>query len=175
MTLVAPVRGTATRHSIDTWGDSYMPSVTSITTLTWPTANRAFYVPLPVRSRVIVRQLWLASQSTGTGNVDIGIYNPWGTRLVSAGSTAKVASITEQVFNVTDTTIGPGLYYWALSCSNATDTFGGLSFPAPVVAAYGVLSEVLGSVTLPATATWTLGQALNDVPMGGMLLETVAT
>ena len=175
MTLVTPVLGVeARRHSIDTFDDSYVMSMNATSAGAWPAANLAVYVPIRVAVRVVVRQLWLASEATGTGNVDVGLYNQAGTRLVSAGSTAKIAATNEQIFNVTDTTTGPGLYFWALSCSNSTDTFNRAAPVAPIPAALGVLTESLGSVTLPATATWVVNQTLAYVPMGGVLLETVA-
>ena len=176
MTLVTPVLGvSARRQSIDVLNDSYIPSNTPPGSNTWPSANLAIYVPLRVVSRVVVKQLWLAATATGTGNADCGVYNSGGTRLVSAGSTARVAAVAEQVFDVTDTTIGPGLYYWALSCSNNTDQVKSLVPVAPLPAAWGVLSEALGSVTLPATATWVVDQTLALIPVGGILLETVTT
>jgi hypothetical protein len=113
--------------------------------------------------RVTVVEMAYFSGSTSTGNIDIGIYNETGTRLVSSGSTAK-ASNGYPTVGVTDTVIGPGLFYFALNNDTTTDTFSTFSIAAPIPAATGVLSETLGSVVLPATATWVQDQTLAFIP-----------
>ena len=74
--------------------------------------------------------------------------------------------------DVTDITIGPGLYYIALVDGTDTATYIGWAPTAPMLAAAGVLTEALGSVALPATATWGLNQTLARLPNMGVLLET---
>jgi len=56
------------------------------TSTAWGTANRAIYVPVRVPRPQTVRSLGYLSNTTGTGNCDIGLYAPNGTRLVSTGS-----------------------------------------------------------------------------------------
>ena len=141
----------------------------------WPTANLVIYSPLRILSRVIVRKLWFANQATATGNIDIGLYDAGGTKLVSSGSTAKAATNDEQVLDVTDTTIGPGFYYMALTCSNNTDTFMVDADAAPLDAAVGMLTETPGAFGLPTTASWAIAQTLAYNPMMGVLLDTTVT
>jgi hypothetical protein len=137
----------------------------------WGTQYRAIYVPVRVPRRVTVLELGAAVESTSTGNVDIGLYDRFATRLVSTGSTVKLSSLT-QAIEATDTTIGPGLYYLALNNDTTTDTFTTWSLTAPAPAANGVLTETLGAVTLPATATWALDNTLTIVPVISALLVT---
>lgn len=175
MTVTTPAARMWMRtHSIDTATHGFYPSLNSMAGATYPTANTAIYVPVVVRSRVVIRKLWLSSSSGATANIDLGVYDAAGTRLVSAGSTAKVAD-TEQVVDVTDTTIGPGLYYMAVNCSNTTDSIVVSSSNVPFLAGLGVLTEAVGSVTLPATATWAVDQTLTKYPLIGMLLGTVVS
>lgn len=161
-------------HSIDTLNSG--PRTGAMIGLTgataWGTANRAIYVPVAVDRRVVVRKLWFASGNVGTGNYDLGLYDSAGTRLLARGSTAKPAAATEEVWDCTDTTIGPGLYYMALNNDTTTDTFHIDSHAAPNWAGCGVLEEALGSVALPATASWSLAQTLTLYPIMGMLLVT---
>lgn len=160
-------------HGNDTTGISgWLPAYSPVSSAPWPTANLAIYVPIRVLRSQVVKKLWFASFTTGTGNVDIGIYDALGTKLVSSGSTAKVATVLEQVFDVTDTTLMPGLVYMALVCSNNTDTFYGLGPAAPNHAAAGILTQA-SALPLPATATWAIGQTLTFVPMMGMLFGTL--
>lgn len=163
------------RHSIDTIADSGLHSYTLVTTSrAWPSANLAIYVPVTISCRVVVMKLWFSSGTTGTGNVDMGLYDAAGVAVVSATNAAKVADGTEQVFDVTDTTVGPGIYYIGLSSDSSTDTFYGTTPAAPIPLAQGVLTEA-SAYPLPATATFAADQTLAFIPTVGLLLEaTVA-
>jgi hypothetical protein len=136
----------------------------------WPSANLAIFVPVRVPSRVVVVKLWFGSFTTGTGNVDMGVYDTSGVAVISATNAAKGTSDNEQVFDVTDTTLGPGYYYVALSSDSGTDTFYRYSIAAPIPAALGIMTQT-SAYTLPATATMAVGQTLAFVPIMGMLFE----
>ena len=176
MTLTRPSGAfwATVHHTIDNFTMSgYGPvrDSQSTTSTAWGTQYRAFYVPVRVPAPCIVREMAYFSGSTSAGNIDIGIYDATGTRLVSSGSTAKASSRLVTV-EVTDTTIGPGLYYLALNNDTTTDTFARWNYAAPEAAAYGVLTETLGAVTLPATATWAVNQTATFVPFISALLVT---
>lgn len=170
-------------HSIDTGnygvGGS---SVTGAASGAYPTANLAIYIPLRVVRRVTGVKLWVQSGTTGTGYFDLAVYSSGGTRLAATGSQTKGAAGTEQVVDVTDFTLGPGLYYMAIAASNNTDTYIVDTDAAPMCASQGILAEDLGSPTwtptgtniLPSTATWTVSgaQALAYYVGMGILLET---
>lgn len=152
--------------SIDNLTGGWMTYQSSAATSTaWGTANRAIYVPIRVPHRITVKELGYVCNSTATGNIDIGLYDSAGTRLASTGSTAKANSTKTVALDVTDTTIGPGLYYVALNNDTTTDTFYCFSDTAPNPAARGILTQAVGAVTLPATATWALDQTLAFIPL----------
>lgn len=163
----------AHRQSIDTLNNGTVPGGSS-GEAAWPAANRAIYVPIVVGYRVVVRSLWFAGAYTSSGNYDIGLYDAAGAKLLGKGSTAKSGGDDEIVWDCTDTTIGPGIYYMALACSNNTDTYYRLSSAAPTMTAYGVLVED-SALPLPATATMAIDQALAYMPMMGLFLTTVVT
>jgi hypothetical protein len=169
-----PGRWASTRHSIDTVTDGTFALQTAVDNIeAWGTANRATYVPVRVSRRVIVRKLAVGTGTTGTNNLDIGLYDAAGTRLVSTGPQAKGTTLQMQTFDVTDTTIGPGLYYLALNSAGTTDTFfGALGMALGCVAGLGLRSEAVGAVTLPATATWVVANALQTVPLISALTVT---
>lgn len=122
----------------------------------WPSANLAIFIPIRLTAPVTVYKMAIGAGATAAGNFDVGIYDIGGNRLVSSGATAKGASV-EHILNVTDTRIGPGLYYLAMSADGTNNyiliTPSGTS-PVPLqkTRAYGVLAMAT-AYPLPATAT----------------------
>jgi hypothetical protein len=118
----------------------------------WPSANLALYVPVRVGRRVTVYQMsWEVGAQNG--NCDVGIYTEDGTRLVSAGSTA-VGAAGLQVFNITDTVLGPGMYYLASVLSTVTTaTILSGAPPIPHCRLSGCRQQAT-ALPLPATATF---------------------
>jgi hypothetical protein len=170
-----PIERTPGRHSIDTICNSWLIPYNSLAlTAAWPSANLAIYVPLRIPCRVLVLKLWFASFNTGTGNVDMGLYDVSGAAVISATNAAKGATTQEQVFDVTDTPVGPGLYYIALASDSGTDTFVYDSSAAPMPAANGIRVEA-SAYPLPATATWSVSQTLAFVPLMGVLIGATVT
>lgn len=125
-------------------------------TTAYPSANRAYYVPFLVYSVFVARFMAIANGATINGNVDVGIYDDQFNRLVSTGSTVHANASLIQTFDITDTTLYPGLYYLALVSSSVTATIQGAvtaAGGAPILGAGGVLMEALGATTLPDPAT----------------------
>lgn len=123
----------------------------------WPSANLAIFIPVRVATPVTICKIIVGAGATATGNFDVGIYDAAGNRLVSSGATAKGTN-TEHVIDITDTTIGPGLYYIALSASTTNNYVryvpGGTT---PVPESMARLSGSLEMATahpLPSTATF---------------------
>jgi hypothetical protein len=176
MGISTTVRGgwAAPSNSIDNWwryGNNGTILATTGNNQTWGTNNLIIYVPLRVTQRVVAVKMWYASGSAAaTGNVQLGIYDQGGVQLVESSSVAKVGAADEGVVDITDTTIGPGLYYAALWASVSTDTFYAALPAAPAAASMGLRTET-NAGGLPATATWAVPQTLAFVPIVGMLLE----
>ena len=162
------------RHSIDTTRDAWVALAAEPVGQLWPSANLAIYTPLAIPARVVVVSLWVATGTGTVGNVDMALYDGSGAAVVSATAGAKTAS-TEQVFDVTDTVVGPGRYYIGLSASDATtDLFYGGAPAAPLCAAYGMYTET-SAYPLPSTATFAIDHTLAMYPIMGVLLETTVT
>jgi len=161
-------------HSIDNLTSGWMSyqAQPSSTGSAWGTQYRAIYVPIRVTAACVVLKLGYLSAATGTGDMDLGLYNSAGARLVSTGTITKDNSSAVVGVDITDTTISPGLYYLALNNASTTDTYCATALSAPIPCAYGVLVEELASVTLPATASWTVGQTLSFIPILSALLVT---
>lgn len=141
----------------------------------WPAANLIIYVPIVVKQMVLVKKIWFGAGGTGTGNIDLGIYNRAGTRLVSSGTIAHGTGNNEKVVDITDLPLKPDLYYMALQGSNNTDTMYRENLAGPAPAAGGVRDEAAGGFGLPATATWVVDSALGYVPEMGIFVETTVS
>jgi len=118
---------------------------------TWPTANRALYWPVHIPSPFLAARAFHCQAGNNTGNVDIGIYDINGNRLVSTGSTARGSTNVAQYIDITDTWLSPGDYYWAMVGSSTSGQTNGVSASAPLLRADGCLKEDLGATTLPSS------------------------
>lgn len=115
-------------------------------------ANIAHYVPVIVELQITIYQMSIIIGAQA-GNVDVGIYNEGGTRLVSAGSTAAGAAGI-QVFDVTDTILSPGCYYLTLVASTATTlTILAANPTATIIRGCGQRQQA-SALPLPSTATF---------------------
>lgn len=177
MSGLTPAPARAHYHSIWTFSmyDSQaFVNASGTTAATWPTASMAIYVPIKVRRPVIVKKLAISNGATASGEVDLGIYNTAGTRLVSVGGSSQLGTSTEQVFDVTDTTLQPGIYYLAAVLDNTLGTVVADADAAPLCASYGVLTEA-SAYPLPATATFAISHTLAFYPSVAALLTTLVS
>lgn len=127
---------------------------TSLSSAAWPAANRALYVPIYLPNYFTVARFIILNGANTTGDVDVGLYNNAGSRLISTGSTARSGTNAAQYIGVTDQSFPPGCYYLALVCGSATGQFMRAATSANGIAQYnGYLQEDLGSVSLPSTMT----------------------
>ncbi len=131
----------------------------------WPSANRAYYYPVVVAVPVVVTKLFVANGATASGNLDVGLYTVDGTRLLSTGSTAQAGTAAIQAVDVTDTLIGAGLYYLALSHSNTVGTYMRVSLNANLKRLHGVMQQA-SALPLPATATFATAAGSYLAPVG---------
>ena len=114
----------------------------------------AFYIPVRVESTITAKTLGCSVTNAGTSaQIDMGIYNSSGTRLVSKGLTNADATGSFQNFDITDTVLLPGLYYVGIVGTNNSAAHQGLRFTGTLQKAF--YSEALTTgVALPATATF---------------------
>jgi hypothetical protein len=114
---------------------------------TWPANNLGIYCPVWVSRQVTVYQMSYIV-ATQSGNYDIGIYDNFGNRLVSSGSqTVPAAGIALR--DITDTVIGPGAYFLALSISTTVASIRRSNVGIQGFRACGILQQAIGAVTLP--------------------------
>jgi hypothetical protein len=89
----------------------------------YPSAERAIFSPVWVPQASIVTQIAWRVGFASSGNVDVGIYDEHGVKLVSTGSVAVGPINTTQLVDVTDTLLMPGAYYLALVADDDTARF----------------------------------------------------
>ena len=136
---------------------------------TWPLTNKAFYVPFVVTESITVKRLWVHNGTVVSGNIDVGIYEEDGTKLVSSGSTAQAGISQRQVFDIADTVLAPGRYYFGAAMDNTTGTV--WRFSTLTGSMMGVWEED-SAFPLPASATFaaTTGGLYVYIPIVGAYL-----
>jgi hypothetical protein len=162
VTVAASVGGAAASGAymvgtLSTWGEGSVMGDLSANSLnvwqiagTWPVANLAIGCPVQLLTAVTIYQLAWLNGATVSGNVDIGIYNEAGTRLVSSGSTAQAGVSQSQAANTTDLALVPDTYFLVMSCDNVTATFGRYTGSFVLSRACGVIQQT-AAFPLPAT------------------------
>lgn len=136
----------------------------------WPSANLALFVPFVVEGLALAQKMltWVSSAS---GNVDLGIYDAAGNRLVSIGSTAA-SGTSIQEYNITDLLLARGQYYMALAADNGTIQIRRGGGDARPTGTFG-MAEMASAFPLPSTAT--VAKVSNAyVPAFGVAMRTVA-
>lgn len=86
----------------------------------WPAANRALFVPCRIPMSCTIYKMACGTGTGTAGNFDLGFYDQWGNLLVSTGTTGKTTASSERIVDVTDTFIGPGMYYLAMATDGVT-------------------------------------------------------
>ena len=135
------------------------------------TANLAVFVPVRLTQRhTYIKAFWV-NGSAVAGNVDVGIYTLSGTTLTRVVASTAEAQATINVLQVattfTTTTIGPGVYYLALSSTSTTSQFwrgGTQSITGNAIAG---AFQVATASPLPTTATTAAAGTQFVVPVFG--------
>lgn len=152
MNLIPPHMGVISPGHIESLGTNVAPS-NATSSATWPAGNLAIYVPFTVWEPFTVTHLAWVNGAAVSGNVDMGIYDEAGTRLTSTGATAQSGTNAIQIVDITDITLGPGLYYMAMSLSSAVGTIW-RNAPAVYLSIMSGVYEQASAHPLPANATF---------------------
>ena len=118
----------------------------------WPTANLAMFLPFILAEAVTIKRIFVVVSGTG-GNIDVGIYDSDGKRLVSLGSTAMGAPGAAMSCDIADTLLPAGRYYLAVAIDNIIAVLYGASGIAGMNTVCGI-REMLAAFPLPALATF---------------------
>ncbi len=154
--------------NISTQNAGGIPNIASVSAVAWTLANRAVFVPVRIPSAIVARQ-FIVPIGAASGNIDVGLYTPDGVRLISTGSVVSTAGA--MFIDFANTKVGPGLFYFALSCNNTTITIHGHALiTAPRAEMYGA-AQMDTAFPLPATATLATPTFIN-LPTVAMIFRT---
>lgn len=129
--------------------------LTAQSSAVWPTANLARFCPIIIDRPVVVTKMGWINGTVVAGNVDIGIYDYESkAKLVGAGSTAQATVSALQIVDITDTTLLPGVYYFAMVMSSTTATVVRVTPHQTILTAAGC-GQMATTIPLPTTLTYT--------------------
>ena len=146
-------------------------SIANNASVAW-TANLAVYIPFTLSVATTFVKMYTMTGNTAAGNVDVAIYSSNGAtrkpdvKLTSAANVAQSGSFSLQVFDITDITLSPGLYYFAVS-NSSTGNFEGVAIGTLVIGrTTGVMQEAAAN-PLPAVATPVAWATADFIPVVG--------
>lgn len=120
-------------------------------------ASKASIVPFTLEERSIIYQISWWNGPTASGNIDAGIYDRYGNKIITTGSTVQTGATTIQLVDITDTPLAPGYYFMAITIDNTTgnlySTTGGNNPNLFCSPCYGY-AEMLSAFPLPTTITF---------------------
>ncbi len=88
----------------------------------WPAANVGVFIPFTIPEPVTFTKMFWGNGSAVAGNIDVGLFDESGTRLVSIGTTAQATVSTIQVVDITDTTLARGRWYLGMTSDTSGAT-----------------------------------------------------
>jgi hypothetical protein len=144
-TIISPVSPQSIIHHRTLFGVS--------ASATWPVANTAIFIPFRVAQPTQIVKIFWQNGGAVSGNIDVGIYDLQGNRLVSLGSTAQTGISAIQIGDITDTILQTGVYYMAMAMDNVTGTQRRFAPTAPLTRAMGIYN-VVSAFPLPSTVTF---------------------
>jgi hypothetical protein len=174
VTLSPPLTGMPTPQVLSSATEDLANALASIgiasASAVWPAANQAVFIPVVIdQPRTYVKAWWI-NGATAAGNVDVGIYTISGTtatRVVASTAVAQAGVSDMQVAaTFATTTIGPGLYYLAMSCSLGTATAWRAN-PSNTLAKAAGCFQALTAHPLPASPT-VATYAVSFIPLFGV-------
>lgn len=125
---------------------------------TWPTANLAILIPFSLPTAGTIQHMAWLNGGAVSGNVDAGIYNEDGTKVVTTGSVAQAGISLIQIASVSGTALVAGSYFLVLCVDNTTAQMQRTSLGNGFLQSCGVQQA---SAAVPMGATLTLANPAN--------------
>jgi hypothetical protein len=128
-------------------------ALTALASTTWPTANRALFIPFALDAAGIIPSLYIANGAAVSGNVDVGIYSASFQRLASAGGVTQTGTNNTQILGLSGVALTAGAYWLALVLDNLVGTIMCMGSLAGAQAEQIGIVEVATAYPLPAAVT----------------------
>jgi hypothetical protein len=153
-----PTLGTIHIFSLESLGVGLLTvascNINSLADSTAGLSNITRYIPFYLSQSILVAKMFVYNGTVVDGNIDLGIYDMSGRKLMSTGSVVQSGSSVLQVLDITGPRIGPGNFYMALGNSSNTAKFYHISMSSEQNNwLLGVLDEQ--TFPLPDQATFT--------------------
>lgn len=137
-------------------------------------SNTVFYLPFVVHRTATVKRIAWLNGGTVVGTTEVGIYNEAGARLVTSGAITNSGTNAQQVADIADTELTPGLYYAALVSTGGSSCYfhlvmgvlRNISFTSLDTASSYRYESVYtqSSATLPSQATFGFVSIVGRIP-----------
>jgi hypothetical protein len=138
------------------------PQVSSVV---WPTANLAVWVPVMVHRPVTVYGFTWYNGATVSGNFDCGIFDWNFNRVASLGSTAQSGTSAAQSAALgTPASLNPGVYCLAAAADNATAAYEMRASLDAQTSGLTGCGQMASAFVLPSSLVWAAPVAF-DVPL----------
>lgn len=117
----------------------------------WPGANYVVVMPFSLPyAQTFSRVSWFNGAAV-SGNVDVGIYNEDGSKIVTIGSTAQAGISLIQLVTMTSTPLAAGSYLFAMSVDNGVAAF--TRWTTPNSTNFQALGSMTATAVFPLPAT----------------------
>jgi len=146
------------------------PRLTETASAVYPAANLALFIPFSLTKSVTVTKLFCLNGAVVNGNIDLGIYDVYGVRLISSGSVAQAGVNVIQSFDIADTRMGSGNFYFAVAMNNIVGTLFSAAMFAAIAPAITGMAEMAAAFPLPAVAVFAQITG-NYIPVIGALIN----
>jgi hypothetical protein len=146
---------TFSKYMLGTPGHVLIGGANNVGNFSWQT-NVAVYLPLYLPWPYNVRRVFWVNGANATGNADVGIYTPGGTKLYSSGSTgASGALVPQYVTPSPDLLLGAGPYFLAWTDDSTTSKAYGIdgTLVTALIGRIAGLYQQATALPLPATMT----------------------
>lgn len=140
----------------------------------WSGAAVGIFVPIRLTQRRTYVRAWWSNGTAVAGNIDLGVYTisgATGTKLQSTGATLQAGASTLQTVTIS-WTFDPGLYYLAISSSDATTA---TTFRSSAAAVYARNTGCFQAATQSplATPVTVVAYAQTGMPFFGLAEQAV--
>jgi hypothetical protein len=120
----------------------------------WPAISRAIFLPFVLYRPITAYSMFMHNGTVVSGNIDMGIFDHTGRRIVNTGSTAQAGTNDLQEISFSSPTrLGPGYYFMAATIDNTTARVLRRSIGGPEQEAAGGYQDA-GEFPLPTAATF---------------------
>jgi hypothetical protein len=143
-------------------------SISDASDIAYPSANLAIYIPFFLQTPMVIDRIFWGNGATLSGNVDAGVYDAARKKIVSTGSTAQASTTDAQSVNITNVTLGTGLFFLAIAMDNTAGTLMAVQMGAGLhfYKTLGIYQQA-SAFPLPDTATFSL-PTFNYLPIVGI-------